>query len=120
MRARPDQVDCRTCGVCCVGNAYDETFIDLLPEEAARFPVRWVIYDRNGYAALATRGRTGRCIALRGSVGCAVECQVYEERPNVCRNALQPGDKLCRQIRRENELTLLQSEPREAVRRDGP
>ena len=39
------------------------------------------------------------CAALRGSVMQRVSCSVYEDRPRVCRVAVVPGDKACRQAR---------------------
>lgn len=39
------------------------------------------------------------CAALKGDVMHAVRCSVYEQRPDVCRKAIKPGDSDCRSIR---------------------
>ena len=39
------------------------------------------------------------CIALRGTLLEKTSCSVYDKRPEVCRNAVKPGDKICRDIR---------------------
>jgi hypothetical protein len=35
-----------------------------------------------------------RCSALSGQVGIATACEIYAERPDVCR-ACEPGDEAC-------------------------
>ena len=63
------------------------------------------------YAALRTKWRKQRagplkgasvcaCIFLNGSVLHRTSCRIYEKRPRVCRMAVKPGDKTCREIRR--------------------
>jgi Fe-S-cluster containining protein len=41
------------------------------------------------------------CKALKGSPMKKVSCSVYDQRPEVCRKAVKPGDKSCLEIRRE-------------------
>jgi Fe-S-cluster containining protein len=40
------------------------------------------------------------CICLEGSVLHRVCCKVYNRRPMVCRTAVKPGDRCCREIRK--------------------
>jgi Fe-S-cluster containining protein len=43
---------------------------------------------------LVMRERKGQCIALKGIVGEKVECRIYEDRPQVCRDCFQ-GSSVC-------------------------
>lgn len=47
-----------------------------------------------------------RCSALRGKIGEATACAVYDVRPDVCR-ACQPGDEECNMARRRYGMTEL-------------
>lgn len=47
-----------------------------------------------------------RCIALRGEVGVATACAVYNVRPEVCKACL-PGDDACQMARRRFHLQAL-------------
>ncbi len=40
------------------------------------------------------------CAALRGSVMSRVRCTIYANRPAVCRSAVKPGDRNCKDVRR--------------------
>ena len=40
------------------------------------------------------------CVALRGSILSRVSCTIYGRRPKVCRTAVKPGDRTCREARR--------------------
>ena len=41
------------------------------------------------------------CVMLRGSVMHQVACSVYKDRPEVCKSAVQPGNRMCLAIRKE-------------------
>jgi Fe-S-cluster containining protein len=41
------------------------------------------------------------CACLSGNPLDRVACDVYEQRPEICRTAVKPGDRTCRVIRRE-------------------
>jgi Fe-S-cluster containining protein len=45
------------------------------------------------------------CVALRGSLCHRVSCSIYRNRPQVCREAVVPGDRVCRRLRKEAGLT---------------
>jgi hypothetical protein len=47
-----------------------------------------------------------RCAALRGKVGEATSCAIYEMRPDVCRTCM-PGDPECAIARRKWGLPVL-------------
>jgi Fe-S-cluster containining protein len=120
---------CRSCGACCAVPLDQEMFCDVTPEDEERLGEHFVrrhvlrlpIFDQllaslDGRSlapgAIATRWRTQRsglfkgweintCVALRGSVLSRVSCSVYDQRPRACREAVKPGDRMCRTIRRE-------------------
>lgn len=53
-----------------------------------------------------------RCVALRGRIGSAVSCAIYEFRPQACREfaplaALGRGDEACNDARRRHQLPAL-------------
>lgn len=117
---------CRSCGACCVAPYDQEEFCDVTAADMRRLGMRFVrlnvlqpsTFDvlasaMSGQAhvsAIRTEWRTqargplkgfelNTCAALRGSVMQRVGCRVYPKRPDVCRNAVKPGDKVCREIR---------------------
>lgn len=53
-----------------------------------------------------------RCVALRGQIGTAVSCAIYEFRPDACRDfaplaAVGRGDEACTEARRRHGLPPL-------------
>jgi Fe-S-cluster containining protein len=119
---------CRSCGMCCVATQDDEAWADLTEEDEKRLGKRFVrlhviqphalnsfaaaIDGRRAPGAIATRWidttrgpfagyQMNACTALDGDVGHHVRCTIYTKRPEVCRVALQPGDRSCRAIRDE-------------------
>jgi Fe-S-cluster containining protein len=126
--------DCRKCGACCVAPYEQDTFCDVTPEDEERLGKKFVrlnvlnsraidilaaAIDGANYpsAAIKTKWRESKvgtlkgyrfntCIALRGSVMHKVSCDVYEDRPRACREAVKPGDRTCREIRRTFKSTI--------------
>lgn len=105
----------RSCGACCV--SLHDRFCDVTVEDITRLSRRFVAKHVRSvhYAigpALATvlepvatgplKGiELARCAALRGSVLRRTSYSVYANRPSVCRESIQPGDRDCRWLRRE-------------------
>ena len=59
-----------------------------------------------------TANPPSRCIALRGNIGEAVSCAIYELRPEACREfaplaAVGCGDEACTEARRRHHLPPL-------------
>lgn len=59
-----------------------------------------------------TAGAPSRCVALRGTIGDAVSCAIYEFRPDACREfaplaAVGRGDEACNDARRRHRLPPL-------------
>lgn len=80
---------CRSCGACCAFSPDWPRFTTEDDAVLARIPAELVARDGSGMRCLGDR-----CSALRGEVGMATSCAVYEMRPEVCR-ACEPGDDAC-------------------------
>jgi Fe-S-cluster containining protein len=121
-------LDCRQCGLCCVcffdqdvfcdvtakdearlsrgfvrENVEHPTFFDIAagrivgkPPEEGAIRARWRIVKTGPLAGIEVNA----CAALRGSIMNHVSCRVYANRPEVCRTALNPGDRACHEVRR--------------------
>ena len=81
--------DCRTCGACC-SHAADWPRFTLESDRAiAAIPPALVNDAGSGMRCVGNR-----CAALVGTVGGAVSCSIYSQRPEVCREC-SPGDDAC-------------------------
>ena len=98
-----DRFDCRTCGACCGPLDDAPAYVALSARDAARLPAPYatdaVVRDDDGSALATTRcGGATVCVALRGTVGEAVTCAIYDDRPRGCR-LFRPGSRICRIVR---------------------
>lgn len=104
------QIDCATCGGCCLAFNDGPVFCDLLDGDIEKLDPAdriWVCHGDDGKSkALQTktlwhiRGplaglKSSACIFLVGHVLEGAHCAIHEQRPTVCRIALQPGDEAC-------------------------
>ena len=88
--------DCQKCGACC-GHEWD-----ILVENGEDVPRRYLRSVRGvvGYASYEAEyikrmdKPSDICAALKGSVGGACECKIYDRRPQVCRE-FAPGTSDC-------------------------
>jgi Fe-S-cluster containining protein len=96
-----DASPCRTCGACCSFAPDWPRFTLEDDADLQRIPRRFVAADLSGM-----RCDGNRCSALRGEVGVATACSVYEVRPDVCR-ACEPGDEACTMARKGSGLIPL-------------
>jgi len=103
--------DCIRCGACCTNTKENAAagfafWIEVEPASpllGRKDLVRkLVVLDEEGTPHLRL-GRDGRCLALRGTVGERVRCDVYGRRPLACRR-VQPGHPDCEQARVDHEL----------------
>jgi len=91
---------CTDCGACC---AHSDEFVPVRYEDSMRLPQellvcathagKWDTVQMPPYV-MRMVGREKRCIALRGEIGEGVSCDVYRNRPKVCR-ALKRGSMEC-------------------------
>lgn len=108
-----NDLDCRSCGVCCASLSRDTyQLADVSAKDLVtmrRRTVRLHVLQEGGVVATRATWKSQRsgplagskacvCSALRGSVLSRVNCAIYEERPEICRN-FEVGGKRCREIR---------------------
>lgn len=107
------EYDCLTCGACCFNAAENrregvDSWVEIEPKEPIltrrKIASRYVLYDDDGVPHLRLDDG-GRCTALRGKLGVAVKCAIYEARPRGCMRVM-PGDNRCLQYRREQGVGL--------------
>jgi hypothetical protein len=104
--------DCKRCGACCVNPLANRAeghvaYVAVVPRDAIlrhpRLVDRYVRSDDEGGRHL--RLDPGhRCLALKGSIGHQVRCEIYALRPAACRR-VTPGDADCLRARREAGIT---------------
>jgi hypothetical protein len=104
---------CQSCGACCA--AYRVSFscheVDDLPGGS----VPEALVESVAPHLVCMRGTASapvRCVALRGKIGEAVRCAIYEFRPSACREfaplaAVGRGDEACNEARRRHGLPEL-------------
>jgi hypothetical protein len=92
---------CQSCGACCATSVNwprfsteDDAALDLIPAELVNARGSGMRCDGD------------RCAALKGRVGEATSCAIYERRPEVCRTCM-PGDPECAIARRKWGLPAL-------------
>lgn len=105
-------VDCRTCGACCV-SPQDTPYgwADVSTDDADRMSTRVrlkLVNTGGGWQFNECRLSTpttwsdelnvAPCSFLRGTPGKRCSCGIYETRPDVCRK-LRPGSRACRESR---------------------
>lgn len=94
---------CTQCGACCASFR-----VDFHPScgEGQGGHVPAGLYDELNAAIARMRGTdhaTPRCCALRGQIGMAVRCVIYDERPDPC-HEFEAGSDACRRARRRHGL----------------
>jgi Fe-S-cluster containining protein len=103
MNAAPTIADnpCQACGACCATSANWPRFSTEDDEALDRIPSELVNARGSGM-----RCDGDRCAALKGKVGEATSCSIYQVRPEVCRTCM-PGDAECAMARRKHGLPAL-------------
>jgi uncharacterized protein len=77
---------CLSCGACCATYRVSMHWSETEPELGGCVPLE--LTERFGPHQRTMRGtweKRPRCIALCGEIGIAASCDIYEARPNVCR-----------------------------------
>ena len=95
---------CLSCGACCaffrVSFYWGDAAASKLPERLTEKLNPWLS------CMAGTNQASPRCHALQGTIGTAVSCGVYAERPSPC-HELQPGDEKCNRARAHHGLKPL-------------
>jgi len=107
---------CTACGACCA--PYRVSFHASETDEHAGGKVPAALTEQETAVTACMRGTAAqppRCIALRGQVGGAVSCVIYEQRPSPCREFAplaahgRRGDQACDDARRRHGLPRLEA-----------
>jgi Fe-S-cluster containining protein len=104
---------CQSCGACCATFCVSFAREETDAEPGGRVPAG--LTEELGALRVCMRGterQPPRCVALRGRIGAAVSCAIYEWRPSACREfaplaALGRGDEACNEARRRHGLAPL-------------
>lgn len=95
-----EPLDCLSCGACCAPSENWRTYVEVTKVEHARLPGKYALCVIDG--ELRTHRRKGgvRCVALKGTLGESVRCDVHSLRPSACRK-FRVGSPGCLQAREE-------------------
>lgn len=84
MAAYP--VSCTECGACCAAFRVSFHRSELSDGQCSGVPVAMAVFEVNNTMRMrGTDDASPRCIALQGTVGEAVRCGIYADRPSPCR-----------------------------------
>lgn len=85
----PERHPCQHCGACCASYRVAFHWSEADPRTHGRTPAELTErLDTQRVAMLGTQAREPRCVALRGSLGEAVSCGIYPQRPSPCRELM--------------------------------
>ncbi|OHC64920.1 MAG: hypothetical protein A2040_08600 [Rhodocyclales bacterium GWA2_65_19] len=106
---------CQSCGACCATFRVSFHIEEVDDVSGGRVPAGLVESVAGQLACMrGTATAPRRCVALRGRIGEAVSCAIYEFRPDACREfaplaAVGRGDEACNEARRRHQLPPLGS-----------
>lgn len=104
---------CLSCGACCITYRVTLPRSELDSVPGGKVPAALTEPYTATTACMREQADTpGRCIALEGSVGTAVSCSIYAQRPDACREfapltLFGRGDAACNEARRRCGLAPL-------------
>lgn len=115
--------DCQSCGACCCNPLENRAagyfeYVQVHERDALSEPehsdlrARLTFTNDKGEVHLLLTPHEQRCVALKGSLGRNVRCEIYDLRPTGCRR-LEAGSERCRQYRLERGV----DQPRRHQRR---
>jgi len=92
-----DEPECKTCGACCTGK--DGDFVPVGTLDKRRLPTKYIkklqkLNDPETPLLLGMKrfGDGQACVALKGTLGKEVSCDIYAQRPEHCRTFERGGD----------------------------
>ena len=131
---RKAKIDCTKCGICCVSQYEQDSYCDISSEKEfsrlGKKNKRYVIFlnaismfeqsigcNKLTCAVIKTKTTKQKsgplkgvklcaCTFLKGTVLEDCRCAVYENRPDICRNVVKPGDNYCLKAREYWKKTL--------------
>ena len=95
--SRTEPPECTTCGVCC-----SLPLVVVVPRgDEEKLSEYWdlIVDDVIVERVIGRDLATGRCINLEGTLGESIGCNIYENRPNICR-IFEAGSDRCLEYRR--------------------
>jgi len=94
-------LDCLTCGACCISDPPRGFRVVIREDEVSRFPAPWILRVGRFPAIGTVIDAEGRavCIGLEGAIGSSVGCSVHATKPAACRN-FPIGGPLCLKYRK--------------------
>lgn len=104
---------CQSCGACCASFRITLPRIELDSVAGGWVPaILTEPYTPTTACMRENPDHPGRCIALAGTLGEAVQCTIYDKRPDACRefaplSLLGQGDAACDDARRRHGLRPL-------------
>jgi len=104
--------DCRTCGLCCIGDNNSGHYVYVDQRDIHQLPNYYQqrvmpVYDSQldlEIWALATKERDDGahvCVAFEGQEGVSCRCAIYNARPQVCKD-FEPRSRSCRDVREQH------------------
>lgn len=103
----PELPPCNECGMCCTTHLEFGRggFVRLTDADYERLPEKYrlkvVTESELNVDRLGVKGSPGvgyRCVALKGVAGHKTSCEIYQDRPTLCRT-FERGSKDCRKDR---------------------
>ncbi len=106
---------CQSCGACCASYRVSFSCCEVDDRPGGQVPEALVESIAPNLVCMRGTGSAPmRCTALRGTIGEAVSCAIYEFRSSACREfaplaAVGRGDQACDEARRRHGLAPLRS-----------
>lgn len=103
---------CQSCGACCGPSCAQMGWPDIAPSEVATMKkedAEVLLTTEPGFLAFQVKmSKQGYfvCPFLKGRIGEAVRCSIYESRPQSCRE-FEAGSKACKDFRKLRADSLL-------------
>jgi Fe-S-cluster containining protein len=98
--------DCQKCGACCAYFRVSFYWAEADDAPQGTVPVALTQAISPHHRCMqGTASKPARCVALAGTVGEFVACEIYEHRSSSCREVL-PGDPQCMKARQHHGLPV--------------
>jgi len=101
-----EELDCKSCGACCKAHpSYRKGWVPIYTQGAAANNPEMTSEQKEEYLVEITPNRFAmkltpdlRCAALSGEIGVCVSCDIYDNRPWICRK-FEKGEDACHEAR---------------------
>jgi len=100
-----NEYNCQECGICCMMPGFPKKYVRLQDREIEMFSEEHIIFDKEGKGYLKVKhddfyNNMSRCVFLVGNHIEGFLCEIYEDRPMICRNFSIDGER-CNNLRKE-------------------